>query len=228
MPLISSFRRLSPSGTRNKWPLPPTSVRLDGPRLFLRLGQPLDWQAWRDLREESKDFLTPWEPKWPGDALTFDYYSKNLRRQWREWKDGQDYSFLIFLKENKSTPFSAFGQKSDDQSQPLPPAATAKLVGGITLCQIERGAAQRGKLGYWIGQSFARQGLMTEAVDLVMGFGFETLLLHRIEADCMPNNEPSKGLLSKLGFTYEGLAKSYLRINGAWEDHLLWSFIRPD
>lgn len=225
MPLLSSFRRLSHSGTRNRWPLPPTTVRLEGPRLFLRLGQPLDWQAWRDLRAQSQDYLIPWEPKWPPEALTFDHYSNNLRRQWKEWKEGRDYSFLIFLKDTSPPPFSTFGQRHPDMPEEMPQTNTARLVGGITICQIERGAAQRGKLGYWIGEPFARRGYMTEAVKLVVEFAFDTLALHRIEADCMPNNEPSKGLLQKLGFTQEGLAQAYLRINGRWEDHLLWSVV---
>lgn len=233
MSLLSSFKRFGPSGTRNKWPLPPTSHQLESDRLLLRIGQPLDWQAWRELREQSKIFLTPWEPSWPAEALTFDYYSGNLRRQWRDWKEGKAYAFLIFSKNSEVRPFSQFGQRSpqpqpdismDPDRQKPPP----RLVGGIALAQIERGAGQMGKLGYWIGAPFARQGFMTEAVRLVTGFGFETLALHRIGADCMPSNEPSKRLLSKLGFEQEGLAKSYLRINGVWEDHILWGLTQKD
>ncbi len=225
MSLLSSFKRFGPTGTRSKWPLPPTGHQLESERLLLRIGQPLDWQAWRDVREQSKTFLTPWEPSWPPEALTFDYYSNNLRRQWREWKDGKAYAFLVFAKSDTGKPFARFGQR--ETPQPDEDAAEQPhLVGGIALAQIERGAAQRGKLGYWIGAPFARRGLMTEAVRLVMDFGFETLDLHRIEADCMPSNEPSKKLLAKLDFEQEGLAKKYLRINGAWEDHLLWGFVR--
>ena len=63
---------------------------------------------------------------------------------------------------------------------------------------------------------------MTEAARLVCSFAFETLRLHRVEASCLPHNEPSKALLRRLGFTEEGFAKSYLQIDGRWQDHLLW------
>jgi ribosomal-protein-alanine N-acetyltransferase len=63
---------------------------------------------------------------------------------------------------------------------------------------------------------------MTEAVQLAAAFAFETLKLNRLEAACLPHNEPSRRLLEKTGFALEGCARRYLRINGKWEDHLLW------
>ena len=69
-------------------------------------------------------------------------------------------------------------------------------------------------LGYWIGERFARQGYMFDAVRALVPFIFGTLGLHRIEAACLPTNEPSKNLLIKAGFRQEGLARRYLQING--------------
>jgi len=96
------------------------------------------------------------------------------------------------------------------------------LIGGITLNDVQTGIAQKGTLGYWIGQPYAGQGYMAEAVDLVCDFAFRTLRLHRVEASCLPNNEPSKKLLARTGFEQEGYAKAYLQINGTWQDHILW------
>ncbi len=221
MSLTSAFKRLSSGGGTGKHPLPGTNLELSSARLLLRIGQPRDWQAWRDLRSGSRAFLEPWEPSWPPEALTFEHYGHTLRREWREWKDGHAYTFFIFLKTSVQDPFDRFGQKD------APPAATAsdenlRLVGSITLSNIERGAAQKGRLGYWVGKPFAKRGIMTEAAKLIMNFGFSTLALHRIEANCMPSNEPSIKLLAKLGFEKEGAAKRFLKIRGVWEDHLLW------
>ena len=44
------------------------------------------------------------------------------------------------------------------------PQGDDALVGGLTLANIRRGVAQAGSLGYWIGEPFARRGLMTGAV----------------------------------------------------------------
>ena len=54
-----------------------------------------------------------------------------------------------------------------------------------------------------------------------MPFAFATLRLHRVEAACIPENEPSRALLSKFGFRTIGLARNYLRIDGRWRDHIL-------
>ena len=61
-----------------------------------------------------------------------------------------------------------------------------------------------------------------------MQFAFATLRLHRIEAACLPHNEPSIRLLQRVGFQREGYARAYLRINGIWQDHLLFALIETD
>lgn len=196
---MTLFRNLFKSSPR--WPMPSLNTTLKGPRVILRAGDPEDWREWHNIRSLSKAFLVPWEPSWPAYALTYAHFCGNLRRQWREWRQGSGYAFLVFLNNNdKTTP----------------------LIGGIALNDVIRGVTQKGTLGYWIGEPYANKGLMTEAAGLVTDFAFKTLLLHRVEASCIPRNEPSKRLLTKLNFTQEGFAKSYLLINGKWEDHILW------
>lgn len=200
MEFIASLVRLPPSV-----PHPSLDTQLIGPRVILRGGDSSDWRVWSKLRETSRDFLTPWEPMWPKDALSYGYYCSLLRRQWREWRNGHAYAFSIFHY---------------DGTQPI-------LVGGITLGDIIYAAAQKGTVGYWIGQPYARQGLMSEALDLVCNFAFTTLHLQRVEASCLPHNESSKALLRRMGFEQEGYAKAYLQINGKREDHLLWGRVCP-
>jgi ribosomal-protein-alanine N-acetyltransferase len=52
--------------------------------------------------------------------------------------------------------------------------------------------------------------------------------LHRVEAACIPDNIRSIRVLEKAGFQREGLLRSYLRINGAWQDHYLYARIVDD
>lgn len=103
-----------------------------------------------------------------------------------------------------------------------------KLVGGITLGNIRRGVGQNGMIGYWSGEPYAGKGYMTEALSLVIPFAFDQLRLHRIEAACIPHNQRSIRLLEKAGFEREGLLRSYLKINGFWQDHLLFALIESD
>ncbi|CAN0589959.1 unnamed protein product, partial [Ectocarpus sp. 12 AP-2014] len=102
------------------------------------------------------------------------------------------------------------------------------LVGAITLDNIRRGPAQAGTLGYWTGKPFARQGFMREAIGGVVHFAFTRLDLSRIEAACLPENAASRGLLENSGFKYEGVAQSYLQIDGRWRTHVLYSALRSD
>ena len=61
-----------------------------------------------------------------------------------------------------------------------------------------------------------------------VAYVFDELGMHRLEAACVPTNEASRRLLMKVGFTQEGYAREYLRINGEWRDHLLFSYVATD
>ncbi len=177
---------------------------LRGDGIYLRPARSADYAAWAQLRSESRDFLTPWEPTWPDDDLTRIAFRRRLRRQNDEMARDEAFSLLIFSE-----------------------AANA-LMGGITIGGIRRGVAQAATLGYWMGAQFAGKGTMTRAVAAVVAFGFTTLRLNRVEAACIPENRASAALLLKNGFTQEGFARSYLRINGVWRDHLLFAFVEGD
>jgi len=177
---------------------------LRGVRIYLREPVNGDYKAWASLRAESREFLTPWEPSWNADDLERSSFRLRIRRYQEEAQSGTGYPFFIF-------------RNSDN-----------RLVGGITLGNIRRGVAQSGQIGYWSGAPFAGQGYMTEAIGLVIPFAFDQLRLHRLEAACIPSNARSIRLLEKVGFQREGLLRSYLKINGMWQDHFLYSLIEGD
>lgn len=180
----------------------PAPLRAD--RVVLRPLSTRDWAEWAALRAASREFLTPWESTWPDDALTWANYRRRVRQYTEERERGSGYFLLI-------------RRASDDA-----------LLGGINLTNVRRGIAQAGTLGYWIGAPFARQGYMTEAMNALLSFGFDKLGLNRIEAACLVENVASRALLLKCGFRQEGLARKYLRINGAWQDHLTFAILRDD
>jgi ribosomal-protein-alanine N-acetyltransferase len=175
---------------------------IGGEGVVLRTPQMTDYPEWAELREASRDFLTPWEPTWPTDDLTRSAFRRRIRRYSEDIRTDQGYAFLVF-------------RKSD-----------GVLVGGLTLANIRRGVAQAGSLGYWMGQPYVRQGYMTAAVNAVIPFALEKLRLHRLEAACIPTNAGSIRLLEKNGFVREGYAREYLCINGIWQDHLLFARLK--
>lgn len=176
---------------------------IHGEGVFLRTPQMGDFPAWAALREESRAFLTPWEPTWPIDDLTRPAFRRRIRRYIQDIRDDTAYPFFIFTADNA-------------------------FAGGLTLSNVRRGVTQSCSLGYWVGAPYARRGLMTAAVAAVVPFVFEHLRLHRLEAACLPINAASIRLLEKSGFTREGFARRYLRINGVWQDHLLYAMLHDD
>ena len=97
------------------------------------------------------------------------------------------------------------------------------IIGVCSLSQIFLGNLKSAYLGYWIGAKFARQGYMTEAIDLMLSHAFETLRLHRIEANIQPENAGSIAVVSRLGFRLEGFSPRYLKVAGRWKDHERWA-----
>jgi [ribosomal protein S5]-alanine N-acetyltransferase len=182
----------------------PPSFRLSGRRTSLRAPERQDWEAWVELRNASRHFLTPWEPSWSDDALSRSAFRRRLARYALEWHSDQGYTFLLFRLEDEA------------------------LLGGISLTNIRRGVAETCSVGYWIGERYARQGFMTEGLALAVKFAFERLRLHRIEAACLPHNAPSRGLLLKSGFREEGYAREYLCIDGKWQDHVLFGMLASE
>jgi ribosomal-protein-alanine N-acetyltransferase len=173
-----------------------------GEGVLLRTPQVTDHAEWAALREQSREFLTPWEPTWPADDLSRSAFRRRIRRYVEDLRTDQGYAFLI-------------ARSSDDA-----------LVGGITLANIRRGVAQAGSLGYWMGQPYILNGYMTAAVRAIIPFAFATLRLHRLEAACIPTNAGSIRLLENTGFVREGYARDYLCINGIWQDHLLYGRLK--
>ncbi|MEM6324978.1 MAG: GNAT family protein, partial [Pseudomonadota bacterium] len=165
-------------------------LRLVTDRLFLRPPSHADFRAWTGLRSASADFLKPWEPSWSRDHLSRKAFTNRV------------YWAQRAINGKTAVPLFLFQQD------------TNALIGAITLDNIRRGPAQSGTLGYWIGASFARKGYMKEAIEAVVHHGFTELDLSRIEAACLPENLASRGVLEKSGFKYEGVAQSYLQING--------------
>jgi ribosomal-protein-alanine N-acetyltransferase len=173
-----------------------------GEGVSLRTPQATDHAEWAALREQSREFLTPWEPTWPADDLSRGAFRRRIRRYTEDLRTDQSYAFLIFR------------------------SADGRLVGGLTLANVRRGVAQAGSLGYWMGLPYVRQGYMTAAVRAVIPFAFGTLRLHRLEAACIPSNTASIRLLENTGFVREGYAREYLCINGIWQDHLLYGRLK--
>lgn len=178
-------------------------VRLETERIVLRLPAHTDYLAWSSLRQSSRSFLVPWEPVWSPDHLSRKSFINRVYWAARASRTGT--ALPLFLVRRDGT-----------------------ILGAITLDNIRRGPAQSGTIGYWIGEQFARQGYMREAIGALVHHAFTTMDLSRIEAACLPENAASRGVLERSGFKYEGVAQAYLQIDGRWRNHVLYANLRSD
>jgi ribosomal-protein-alanine N-acetyltransferase len=180
------------------------AIAIETERMILRLPVMADHGAWSRLRREGGDFLREWEPSWSSD-----HFSRSAFRNrvfWANRSHDEDRALPLFLI-----------RREDDA-----------LMGAITLDHIRRGPAFMASVGYWIGPDFARQGYMSEALETLVRHAFDALDLSRIEAACLPGNVASRKLLERAGFKYEGVAQSYLQIDGRWRNHVLYAILRND
>lgn len=177
-------------------------IRGDG--VTLRPPQLSDYTRWAELRAASRMHLAPWEPAWVRNELTHAAFRRRLRFYEREAREDHGYAFLLF----------STGEET--------------LVGGLTLSHVRRGVSQSAMLGYWLGLGHTGKGLMTRAVKALVPFAFRSLKLHRLEAAVQPHNSASVGVLERNAFQREGVLRQYLKIDGRWQDHVLFARLEED
>ena len=167
-------------------------------RLVLQLGRPADIPAIVRYYQENAEHLQPWEPAWPPDFLAEAYWPARIEHAHRE--DAAGLAHRLFVR---------------------PREEPRRIIGTLSLTQVQRGAAQTCTIGYGLAAAAQGHGYMREAVEAATLHCFHNLGLHRVTASYMPRNRRSAAVLHHCGFRIEGYARDYLQINGRWEDHIL-------
>ena len=179
-------------------------VELATPRLRIRVASARDAPNLLAYHERNRERFRPWEPDPPPNFYTLAYWERFAAGETGD-ATGDSRLRLLALEPDDST-----------------------LVASINLQSIERGVIQRTILGYSIDAAYEGLGLAREAVGAIVNFAFETLHLHRVEANYQPSNARSAALLRALDFVIEGYARDYLFLAGAWRDHILTSRTNPN
>ena len=170
-------------------------------RCYLRLPDIGEADAMCEFTNKNHAYLQPWEPSHLPEYMTHAYWQQKIIHIREQFEMSHSCCLNLYEKES-------------DQ-----------LIGMVNLSNIIHGCFYSCFLGFKIDQSYQNRGLMTEAVQAVITYAFDTLNLHRISANYMPHNHASAKVLTKCGFTKEGTAKDYLRINDRWENHVLTCLI---
>ena len=102
-----------------------------------------------------------------------------------------------------------------------------KMIGKCILFQFNH-PSRRAEIGYILNRDYWRRGLMYQALEAVIDFAFDTLNLHRIEADVDTENAGSLGILQKMGFKREGLFKDRWFVYDEWQDSVMLGLLKHE
>jgi ribosomal-protein-alanine N-acetyltransferase len=174
-------------------------------RTILRLPEPEEAEQIVKYFKKNREHLVPFGPAWPADFLTAAHWQGQLETNLREFQDDHSLRLFLFDRSNPET-----------------------VLGVANLTNLVRNAAQFCHLGYSIDADCEGKGMMKEALQSVITYGFTAMNVHRIMANYQPENSRSGGLLRSLGFNVEGYARDYLFIDGKWRDHVLTSIVNPN
>ncbi|MHA7305894.1 GNAT family N-acetyltransferase [Arthrobacter sp. TMN-49] len=178
-------------------PASPGSTPLQG-TVRIRAVDDGDADALAAALTRHRDYLKPWEPVRPESFYTLDGQRKVIADAKEAMAAGRGLFWVLY--------------------------DGAQVVGRISLADIVRGAFQNGHLGYWIAQDYQGRGLATAATRFACTAAAE-LGLHRVQAGTLLHNVASRTVLARCGFTTIGAAENYLKINGSWQDHVLFQKI---
>ncbi|MGB2816215.1 MAG: GNAT family N-acetyltransferase [Burkholderiaceae bacterium] len=160
--------------------------------------------ALADFFRRNERHLAPWDPPRPAGIMESEFWQAECERAVEDYENGAVVRWVLCLRGDPH-----------------------RVIGRVNYTQIARGPFQSCMLGYAVDAALEGRGLMHEALEATIEHIFTVLLLHRIQASHVPENERSARLLERLGFVREGLAKNYLYINGAWRDHVLTARLNP-
>lgn len=153
--------------------------------------------------EEDRELFEQYEPTRSQNFYTENYHRYLMNFEYNQMLKGTMVRYWLF-----------------------PKTEPGKIIGTVSLRNITHGSYNKCEIGYKLSSAYHGEGYAKEGIARVIQLAFTELDLHRIEAFCMPDNEPSINLLESLDFTLEGRLKKYALIRGRYEDHLLFSLLQ--
>lgn len=158
--------------------------------------------------EANRAHLGPVSPAFPATYFTLEYWRTRLAQDREDFRQGTSARLWLLPREAA--------------------AASAPVLGTVSLVHLRRGPLQSADLGYALDARQQGKGLMHEALEAVCAWAFGPLGLHRLQANHLPENKRSAAVLRRLGFSVEGYAREFLLIDGQWRDHVLTALVAPD
>ena len=164
-----------------------------------------DFQRWKSayqsMFEKQNEFDQ--DPKSAAD-LTRAEFAKILAQHEKYRKQGLIFQFGVFEKK------------------------TGRMMGFVLLALVLRFNVQSARISYAIFNNYWKHGYGKEAVQAAIVFAFRKLKLHRLEAEVLPYNHASIGLVRGLGFQFEGVRRGAVYFNRRWHDHAVYALLAEE
>ncbi|MBD3339471.1 MAG: GNAT family N-acetyltransferase [Candidatus Lokiarchaeota archaeon] len=138
---------------------------------------------------------------------SIEYSKKLIKRYEKYWDKKLQFNYVIELRQNNN--------KEKD----------VKKLGSISIWNLSW-RHFRGEIGIWLNSRYWKQGYAKRALNLIKLIALHHLNLNRIEAHIAVKNKRSINLFIKCGFSQEGRLKSYLYLDGEFQDAVLLSLLR--
>jgi ribosomal-protein-alanine N-acetyltransferase len=134
-------------------------------------------------------------------------YEDGMAEEWigthrQSFEAGEEAVFAIVLRDNST------------------------LIGAIGLTTNQE--HERAEMGYWIGKPYWGNGYCTEAAREIVKFGFTKLALTRIQATHFAQNPASGRVMQKVGMTYEGCLRQYVKKWGNFIDLKMYAILKAE
>lgn len=102
-----------------------------------------------------------------------------------------------------------------------------ELAGTVGYNELDRGI-RCGTIGYWLGQAFQGKGIMSQALETLIEYGFRDLGLNKIEIRVATGNVKSRALPERLGFKEEGVLREAEWLYDHYVDHVVYGLLRKE
>lgn len=173
---------------------------LSSPRVVVRLAEAADVPQVVRYFRDNREHLASSRPLVGDEFHSEGFWHTQVRANLSEFREGKSVRLFLF-----------------DRARP------ERVIGNANFTQVFRSPAHYCTLGYGLDREYEGRGMMREGLEQALEYMFGPQNFHRVQANYVPRNERSGGLLRRLGFVIEGYARDYLLLNGRWEDHILTS-----
>ncbi|WP_341665270.1 GNAT family protein [Vibrio sp.] len=151
-----------------------------------------------DIVSKQREYLSQWL-SWPMYAENEAFFLNFIKRSLHDYADGKSLVCAMFYQ--------------------------GKLVGNISFNSIDKDLAKV-EIGYWLSEDYQGKGIVTKSVSRMIELAFHDYDMQKIQISAATDNQPSRNVCSRLGFTLEGILTRAVNVNGRILDHAVYGLSR--